>query len=187
MDQLDAHGRARDVFDSAIVKVGLSDWDAPTPCTDWTVRDLVNHVVYEQLWVPDVLARRTIEEVGDKYEGDVLADDPLRAWQVASDAARSAVLTPGSTEGEVHLSFGDHPAEEYLRQLTLDLTVHGWDLATAIGADAGVPDELAERLLAYAEPNHEQWAATGLFDPAVPVPADADPTTRLVALLGRRP
>lgn len=187
MDLLDAHGQAMDVFDRAMHKVGLTDWDSPTPCTDWTVRDLVNHIVGEQLWVPDLLAGRTVAEVGDKYDGDQLGDDPLAAWSAAKDVARSAWLTPGAVERTVHLSYGEESAEEYGWQMTIDLAVHGWDLATPLGADAGIPDELANALLAYAQPQVSLWSGTAMFADPVTVPDDAPPQTRLVALLGRRP
>lgn len=187
MELLDAHGQGMDVFDRAMHKVGLTDWDSPTPCTDWTVRDLVNHLVVEQAWVPDMLAERTIAEVGDKFDGDQLRDDPLQAWQVASGTARAAWLQPGAAERTVHLSYADVPAEEYGWQMTTDLTVHGWDLATALGADAGIPDELASALLAFIEPQIELWSGSSMFADPVPVPAGSPAPTRLIALLGRRP
>lgn len=187
MELLDAHAQAIDVFDRAMHKVGLTDWDSPTPCADWTVRDLVNHIVGEQLWVPDILAERTVAEVGDKFDGDQLHDDPLYAWQEASSTARAAWLQPGAVERTVHLSYGDVPAEEYGWQMTTDLAVHGWDLATALGADAGISDELASTLLAYIEPQIGAWSGSGMFADPVPVPADAPAPTRLIALLGRQP
>ena len=187
MELLDAHGQAMEVFDRAMHKVGLTDWDSPTPCTDWTVRDLVNHLVVEQAWVPDMLAERTITEVGDKFDGDQLRDDPLHAWQEASSTARAAWLQPGAVKRTVHLSYGDVPAEEYGWQMTTDLTVHGWDLATALGADAGIPDELASALLTYIEPQIELWSGSSMFADPVPVPAGMPAATRLIALLGRQP
>ncbi|HEX6357770.1 TIGR03086 family metal-binding protein [Actinophytocola sp.] len=187
MELLEAHGQAMDVFDRAMHKVGAADWDSPTPCTDWTVRDLVNHLVVEQLWVPDMLAGRTVAEVGDKFDGDQLGADPLRTWADASRAARTAWLRPGAVEQTVHLSYGKESAEEYGWQMTTDLAVHGWDLATALGADAGIPDELATRLLAYIEPQLAMWSGSSMFADPVPVPDDAEPHARLVALLGRQP
>lgn len=187
MDLLDAHAHALDVFDRAVHRIGLSDWDSPTPCTEWTVRDLVNHLVYDQLWVPEVLAHKTIAEVGDKYDGDQLHDDPLEAWSESSQAARAALVAPGALEGTVHLSYGDADATEYAWQLTLDAAVHGWDLATAVGAAAGMGDELATALLTYVEPNAAAWSGSSMFADAVPVADDADAEARLVSLLGRRP
>lgn len=187
MDLLDAHGQAMAVFDRAVRAVEPSDWDAPTPCTDWSVRDLVHHLVSEQLWVPDLLAGRTIAEVGDRYDGDVLGSDPAGVWASSSSAARAAWLAPGATERTVHLSYGDEAATEYGWQMTTDLAVHGWDLATALGRDAGLPGELAESLLSYVEPQVSAWSGTGMFAGAVPVPEDATAATRLVGLLGREP
>jgi uncharacterized protein (TIGR03086 family) len=187
MDLLDAHARAIEVFDHAVHKIGLTDWDSPTPCTDWTVRDLVNHIVTEQLWVPDVLAGHTVAEVGDKFDGDQLRDDPLGAWQEASSTARAAWLQPGAVDRTVRLSYGDERAVAYGWQMTIDLAVHGWDLATALGADADIADDLATALLAHAEPLVESWSGTSMFAAPVPVPDDAAPKDRLVALLGRTP
>lgn len=187
MDLLDAHAQAMAVFDRAAHSVRRSDWNSPTPCTDWSVRDLVNHLVVEQLWVPDVLAGRTVDEVGDKFDGDQLGDDPLRVWERSSKAARAAWLEPGAVDRTVHLSFGDADAAEYGWQMTTDLAVHGWDLATALGEDAGIPDELAGALLAYLEPQVAAWSGTGMFAEPVPVPGDAPAAARLVGLLGRAP
>jgi uncharacterized protein (TIGR03086 family) len=187
MELLEAHGQALAVFDRAMHKVGPDDWDAPTPCADWTVRDLVNHLVVEQLWVPDMLAGRTVAEVGDRFDGDQLGDDPLRVWQESSQAARAAWLAPGAVTRTVHLSYGDERAEEYGWQMTTDLAVHGWDLATALGVDAGIPDGLAAALLGYVEPQLALWSGSSMFADPVPVPDDAAAPARLVALLGRQP
>src|SRR5919112_438598 len=50
-------------------------WDDPTPCRAWTVRDLVNHVCGEDRWTPPLVAGRTVDDVGDSLEGDLLGDD----------------------------------------------------------------------------------------------------------------
>ena len=89
----------------------------------------------------------------------------------------------------VHLSYGDEPAEEYGWQMTTDLAVHGWDLATALGADAGIPDELATALLAYIEPQLSLWSGSSMF--AEPVrcpttrPADAARSVTRSSAVGR--
>jgi uncharacterized protein (TIGR03086 family) len=87
----------------------------------------------------------------------------------------------------VHLSYGDDSAVSYGWQLTSDLAVHSWDLATAIGTRSALDDELATTIYTWCEPTLDQWQGLGIFAPPVPVPADASPIDRLVALLGRQP
>ncbi|GAA1290094.1 TIGR03086 family metal-binding protein [Saccharothrix xinjiangensis] len=174
-------------FDSRVREVRPEQWDGPTPCPGWTVRDLVNHLVHEQLWAPELLAGCTVEQVGDRFDGDHLGVDPLHSWVLAAGAAREAWIAPHALEKPVDLSQGEAPAEEYGWQMTSDLAVHTWDLARAVGADERIDPGLAEAVLEYVTPNAEDWAASGLFAPPVPVPDDADAQTRLLALLGRRP
>ena len=64
-------------------------WDLKTPAEmtlqegEWTVRKLINYHVYDDSWVPETLAGKTIEEVGTKYDGDLLGDDPKKRWHTA--------------------------------------------------------------------------------------------------------
>ena len=185
MELLDAHGEAMAVFDRAVRAIEDDQWDTPTPCTEWSVRDLLNHLVVEQLWVPPLLDGATIDQVGDRFEGDQLGSDPVARWSAASAAAREAWTRPGALDGRVHLSFGLAPATEYGWQMTLDLAVHGWDMA--VGSPDGPHDELARSLLDVFEPDIPSWRDSGLFAPPVAVGADAGPATRLIALLGRQP
>ncbi|GAA3570417.1 TIGR03086 family metal-binding protein [Amycolatopsis ultiminotia] len=187
MDLFAAHGNALDLFDRAVHAIGPQDWDRGTPCTAWSVRDLVNHLVAEQLWAPHLLAGATLDEVGDRFDGDVLGTDPVATWESAAAAARSAWLSPGVPGRTVHVSAGLLPAEEYGWQMTIDLAVHGWDLATALGEPNPVPAELATRLLDVVRPMVEDIQGSGLVDPPVAVSPAAGAPARLVALLGRRP
>jgi uncharacterized protein (TIGR03086 family) len=185
MELLQAHHAAITGFGQLVDRIGEGQWDAPTPCTEWTVRDLLNHVLAEQLWELDLLAGRTIAEVGDRYDGDLLGDDPAARWRKASQEATEAVQRPGALDGEVQLSRGSAPASEYMWEMTLDLAVHGWDLARAIGAETPIDAALAEALLAvFAD---QVPGGPDLFDPPVPVGPDADPPARLIALVGRQP
>jgi len=189
---LEAHGRALADFDRLVRAVPADRWDSPTPCAEWSVRDLVEHLVTEQLWVPPLLAGQTIAEVGDRFAGDPLGSDPVAAWRGGADAARRAWLEPGVLDRSVHLSYGTDSAVNYGWQMTMDLAVHGWDLSVGSSADPAaapyrIPDDLAEDLFTIFAPQIPQWREFGIFDPPVPVPADADPHTRLLGLLGRKP
>ena len=84
MDIPAVFGRAVAEFDARVRQIGDHQWQAPTPDEDWSVRDLVNHLVGEDLWAPPLLAGSTIAEVGDRFDGDVLGADPQAAWTAAS-------------------------------------------------------------------------------------------------------
>src|SRR3954471_20256222 len=67
--------RATAHFGDLVQKVGSDQWESATPCSDWDVRALVNHLVYEARWAPPLLAGRTIADVGDQFDGDLLGAD----------------------------------------------------------------------------------------------------------------
>lgn len=173
-------------FDRRVRAVRPEQWHNPTPCTEWDVRALVNHLVAEQLWAPLLLDGATVEDVGDRFDGDQLGADSVAAWASAAAAAREAFAAPGALRRFVELSYGRRPAEGYCQEMTLDLTVHAWDLARGIQADERLDGELVSDVLAFIEPQVEQLAGTGMFAPPVAVGDDADSQTRLLALLGRR-
>lgn len=185
MDLLSAHRSALRQFDTRVQLITDAQWANSTPDRDWTVTDLVSHLVNEQLWVPPLMAGRTIAEVGDAFDGDVLGPDPKGAWSRAAAAARTAFEEPGALDRKVHLSFGVVGVPVYLRQMTLDLTVHAWDLARAIGADDEMPNDLVTTVLEDAQQSAPQWQDSGLFAPSIPVPGCTDDLTELLALLGR--
>ncbi|MQA08734.1 MAG: TIGR03086 family protein [Pseudonocardiaceae bacterium] len=187
MRLLEAHGIAMAGFDRVVHEITEEQWSHPTPCTEWTVQDLLNHLVSEQLWAPWLLRKYTLAEVGDRFDGWLLGDDPVTAWEQAAAVARSAFTAAGALHGKVHVTGGEIEAESYGWQMTTDLTVHGWDLAMAIGTDDPVDQNVARALLAELEPQVDDWQGAGIFDPPVPVDEDAPAGTRLVALLGRNP
>lgn len=182
------HGQALDLFTERVHAVRTDQWRAPTPCAEWSVRDLVQHLVVEQLWVPPLVRDgATMEDVGDSFEGDMLGPDPVASWDTAAEAARGAFGEPGAPNRTVHLSYGDTPARDYCAQMITDLVVHAWDLSRAIGADERLPDDLVTTAVREVQPYADELSKSGLFAPAVQPPAGADEQTRLLCLLGRTP
>lgn len=165
-------------------EIGQAQWSAATLCTEWDVRALVNHVAGEYLWVPEMLAGRTIAEVGDRFDGDVLGDEPLQTLIHARDAALAAVDRPGALGTTVHLSFGDQPAGEYVKQMTIDSVIHSWDLACGIGADLTLDPELVELSYAALQDSAEAWRSAGAFGPKKASAAEST-QAKLLALTGR--
>lgn len=181
------HCEALDLFSARVHAVGPDQWDAPTPCAEWSVRDLVNHLTAEQLWVPELVTRGADPEaVGDAYDGDVLGADPVAAWDTAAAGARKAFAAEGATARTVVLSYGETPAVAYCAQMTADAVVHAWDLSRAIGAPDRLPARLVDFALAEVTPYADDLAGTGLFAPPVEPPPGDSPQSRLLAVLGRR-
>lgn len=187
MRLLEAHGIAMAGFDRVVNEITEEHLTLPTPCTEWTVQDLLNHIVSEQLWAPWLLRKYTLEEVGDRFDGWLLGDDPVKAWDQAAAVARAAWVAPGALDGDVYVTGGQIPADTYGWQMTTDLTVHGWDLAVAIGADDPIDPDVAKALLGELEPQMDELQGAGVFAPPVPVSENAPAAARLVALLGRDP
>lgn len=183
---IEAYRRSIEEFGQRVIAIGAADWKKPTPCSEWTVRDLLRHLVYEELWAPPLLAGATIADVGDRFEGDILGDDPQATWKEAA-AAAVASAAPEVLDRTVHLSFGDFPGREYLGQLTADHLIHGWDLARGIGGDERFDPDLVLHVYDFMAPQVDQWQAAGVFAPPVPVPDDADNLVKLLGMTGRRP
>jgi uncharacterized protein (TIGR03086 family) len=184
MDELlTLHRVNADHFTSLVEAVG-DRWSAPTPCTEWSVRDLVNHLASEQLWVPEILAGRTITEVGDTFDGDVLGDHPVASWRAAIAAATAAFTQPDVSERAVELSSGTRPAHEYLDEMVTDLAIHGWDLATALHLDETIDPQTVDRLLIEWTGRADELGPP-LYAAALPTTASDDPQTQLLALFGR--
>jgi uncharacterized protein (TIGR03086 family) len=187
MDLVEPFRRSLDEFTDRVRQVRPEQWSAPTPCVGWDVRTLVNHVVGEDRWMVPLFAGATIAEVGDRFDGDLLGDDPVAA---ASDAAAQAAATvgePDALDRTVHLSFGETPAEEYVRQLLADHLVHSWDLAAAIGADRRLDPEALRVCAAWFVEREELYRRGGAIGARVAVASDASEQDRLIAAFGRDP
>lgn len=164
---------------------------APTPCVDWDVRSLLNHVV-GTLWLAEGLFAdrepRYLMAPGGLPSADLIGGDAVAAYAEASSAALAAAGA-GDALTRVHATpLGEMPGPALAGFTTLDILVHGWDLAKATGQPADLDGRLAEHALRFAE----QALATpesrsSRIGPPVAVSADAPVTERLAAFLGRQP
>ena len=153
-----------------------------------TLREIINYHAYDDAWVPDMLAGKTMAEAGmDNFKGDLLADDPKGNFEAIVDKATAAAEGLDDFERTVHCSFGDFPAREYLWQANGFRTLRAHDIARMIGADPRLPEELVQGVWDEIRPRAEEFRAIGVFGPAVPVPDDAPLQDRLVGLTGRDP
>ena len=162
-------------------------WDAPTPLPGWDVWELVNHLVNEERWTPPLLGGATIEDVGDRFDGDLLGADPVARFDEAAAAALTAVRADGAVEGTVHLSFGDHPAREYVMQLAADHLVHAWDLARALGVDETLDGDAVAAVLDWFGSTEDLYREMGVIGARVDVPVGAGLQAVLLGRFGRTP
>jgi uncharacterized protein (TIGR03086 family) len=176
--------RAVTAFDTVVRAVPGDRSAAPTPCAGWDVRQLVNHVVGEDRWAAELLAGRTIADVGTDLDGDLLGADPVAAWSVASAAAGRAVDSAGDDD-MVALSVGPTALDEYLRQLAADHLVHAWDLATAAGANLRLDDDLVAAVTEWFAPLEDLYRSHGMVGPRPTMAEDAEPQALLLAMFGR--
>lgn len=185
MDLNTLYHRTVESWADRVNEVRADQWEAPTPCRDWNVRDLANHVTGEDLWTNPLMRGSTIEEVGDRFDGDLLGDDPIRASLAAARDAIRTVADVLPSGGTVHLSYGEERMEEYIHQLAADHLVHGWDLAVATGGDPRLDPSLVHEVATWFADREEMYRAGGVIGPrAAPT---GEPQGDFLAAFGRDP
>ncbi len=174
-------GRAFDAVGDLITNIQPEQWSAPTPCTDWTVRQLVQHL----LGMNRVFAALLADEPAPAPAADHVEDDPVRAYRDSAAALQAAFDQPEVLQRTYHGPLGAATGAERLQIRLYDLLAHGWDLAQATGQPAELPDDLAEQSLAFVRIQLSEQGRPGRFNRVQMVAAQAPAIERLVAFLGR--
>lgn len=185
---LSEHSLTR-VFDA----ITDEQWNLPVPKSiqkdEVTLKKLMNYHAYDDAWVPETLAGKTIAEVGTKNDGDLLGDDPKRNWDIIVAKALAAVeaLSIVDMDKTTHLSYGDFPVKDYLWHITLFRTFRTVDIARFLQVDASLPEELVSGMWELLEPQAHMLREIGVFGSEVEVSKDAPLYERLLGLSGRQP
>ena len=196
MNEADVFVLADTTLNDVIARIGDDQWDMPMPPSFArrdadhvpTLREIVNYHAYDDAWVPDMLAGRTMAEVGaEAFKGDLLGDQPKASFAAIVERACAAARSLTSLDGTVHCSFGDYPAREYLWQINSFRGLRAHDIARVIGVDPKLPEALVQGLWEEISPHADEWRSFGVFPPAVPVAADAPLLERLLGVTGRDP
>jgi uncharacterized protein (TIGR03086 family) len=161
--------------------VAPDQWSSPTPCEDWTARDLIGHMVDT--------SRMFLGFVGVELPAAPGAgDDPVAAWTSARDAVQAALDDPDVAERSYEGAFGSSTFEEGVgRWICIDLVVHGWDLARATGQNERIDPAEARRVYEALAPMDEMMRGPQAFGPKLEPPDGADEQARVLAFLGRQP
>lgn len=163
--------------------VSANQLDGPTPCAQWKVSDLINHIVGAQHFF-------TAGVTGQPPSGDedFASGDYLGAFDAGAKACVAAFSADGVMEKMLTLPFGLMPGAGFVGLAATDTFTHGWDLAKATGQDTALAPELATQLLAGArqmiQPAFRSEEGT-VFGPEQEAPAGASDADQLAAFLGR--
>lgn len=149
-----------------------------------TLRDIVAAHAKDEAWVPDVLAGRTMEEVGTAYDGDLLGADPIASYDALNDTATDAINAGVDLSATAHLSYGDFPVGVYFEHTSFYRAFQAWSIAKFIGVDATLPPRLVDLLWDVAIPQLETLREWHVFGPEVEVPAGSDKQTQLLGKTG---
>jgi uncharacterized protein (TIGR03086 family) len=182
----DWHTLALDATGRIVAAITADRWQAATPCAGWDVRALVNHLVSGNWWAAKLGTGATIEQVGDRLDGDRLGCDPAAAYAASAKAASDVFHWPGALQAPCAVSYGPVAGSAYAGHRFIEVLIHGWDLAAATGQDRALDDDLAEACRKVTEPQIDMLQAGGAFGEGMPVAPDASTQTRLLAMLGRR-
>jgi uncharacterized protein (TIGR03086 family) len=165
---------------AAILDSADQQWDAPTPCDGWTVRDVVVHAIDTER---DFLARQDLSP----GPGPDLTD-PSAAWRAHAATVAGILGRDGVADREYDGYFGRTTIAATMADFYgWDLVIHGSDIARATGQPWSISDTDADEMHATADGWGDALYSEGVCSDAVPVADDASATERLLARLGRDP
>ncbi len=166
-------------FTTRVAAVAPTQWSAPTACPDWSVRDLVAHVVGTQR---GVLARLdALEPIEVDPSGDLLAQ-----WLKASGAISTALDDRARSSKVVGGMFGEQSFETLVGRLVCtDVLVHTWDLARATGQDEMLDSDAVSASQGFLSSIDDAIRAPGGFAAKITSPPGVDDQTRFLHFCGR--
>ncbi len=161
--------------------------DAPTPCPNWDVRTLVNHLVLWSAFRSEAAARKQPTDETYTEDTDFTQGDWAETFAAQLDRATAAWAEPGATDGETGLAGGSMPATVIAAMMLGELVVHGWDLATATGQELAVDPEVLAAVREFGDTMGPMARQMGAFGAEVSVPDTAPPLDQVLGLVGRDP
>jgi uncharacterized protein (TIGR03086 family) len=141
MDPLVAHQRAQDTFARVLVNVTSDQLSSPTPCPEWDVKALIDHVIAGN--------QRVVMRAGGHVAP--LPEDLDAAHRASAMAAQQTFAGPQGLTRTYQLPIGEVPGTAFLELRSSDLLIHAWDLAIATGQPSDLDPELAEYVLSFSQ------------------------------------
>jgi uncharacterized protein (TIGR03086 family) len=184
---VELHERALDQTASIVAGVKLDQLVLPTPCTEWDVRTLLEHLIGGN-WRFAALAEGGTLHYSSETE-DVVGDDPAAEYERSAEALKQAWRKPSRLGQVYELPIGPLPGEAALTLHVVETITHGWDLAQATGQTPRYDDDIVEQATMFARSAHERGVVPRGTTFAAPVdcPDNLPAIDRLAAFLGREP
>jgi uncharacterized protein (TIGR03086 family) len=191
MDAIAALRQSSTEFETRLRQVGADQWDRQTPCVEWNVRELVNHMLLGTRMSVQLLAGASQQEAIAGLGEDMIADsqDPVADFVALARQTQAGFAAPDGLDGTVDHPMGQIPRTMFVGFRIMDYGTHAWDLARAIGADETLDADLVSRMWDDIQPMAGGLAGLGIFGDSASgdVGDDAPLQTRFLDLVGRRP
>ena len=185
-EEFTGYQRALDGFEAVLCAIPADGWDAPSPCTQWSVRDVAGHMIGGQHMIRDLAVGSPPENVNvapRRFAGA----DPIESWRAARKECGGA-LTPAALGRPIPFGeLGEVPLRDFLDGYILEILVHTWDIAQATGQAVRLDPDLVHHAFATARVIARPLREAGLLGPELPTARRADELTRLLAFVGRSP
>lgn len=165
-------------------RVPADSWSNPSPCQGWTGLHVLGHIIDGQRQTAALLSGQGPREPLSN-PAEAVTGSPAAAWAAAFQHMQE-LLTGTDPNRRVASPHGEVTAEWVLATAVIEPLVHAWDLAQAAGIETSLDDEAVDVCLTVIAPMAEQFAATGMYAPALTAPVHATPQQQLLALLGRK-
>ncbi len=181
----DCYIRSLDSSINFVKNVPDDAWGNDTPCSDWDVKAVVNHIVYENVWMIALFSGRTIAEVGNEFEGDLVGDDPAGVYTRTASDVKAILAEPDAMTRTCQISSGPVSGADYAKELFLDTLIHGWDIAIGSKQDATLDSYLVEQCMPLGQAIADNDNYGSAFKAATSGSESGNPQTHLLGLLGR--
>ena len=184
-------GTTRHVY-NILSRIKQDQADSPTPCTEWDVHDLVNHLVGGAEMAAGCLSGNPPNiPFGSSISSYTQEGDLAKLAQVYRELtakALSVAKSPGALEGKVATPIGKMPGSMFLSACCMDNIIHCWDLAKATGQDTRLDPQAVEVSYQMFVPDAmDQGRPVGFIGPLISIPEDATIQDKLIGYSGRQP
>jgi uncharacterized protein (TIGR03086 family) len=183
-EEFTGYQRALDGLEAVLCAIPADDWNAPSPCTEWSARDVAGHMIGGQHMIRD-LATGAVPNDVNTDPGRFAGADPVESWRAARKEC-SGALTPAALTRPIPFgALGEVPLRDFLDGYILEILVHTWDIAQATDRPVRLDPDLVHHAFATARVIATPLRKAGLLGPERPAPRRAGELTRLLAFMGR--